>query len=191
MDARRTASLKYVAAILGILTAVVLATLSFSAQPSVLPRSVVVAPTGASWALTPPSTWCNVTHFAGGEQISCSMSGAAGIALNVTAPSRLVGTLAVNGPYTIWIQPSAYGCELEIHLTGFFHPCPSPVNPPPWSSWNTGLLPAGSTDLSTLPLNFTSSTGVLPPAYWALYVVDGQSQNETVSVLTPIVLETQ
>lgn len=150
--------------------------------------SYTVEPAGQSWVLTPPSAWCNISRSAAGTEYSCSMTGAAWIVLNVTQTSRIAGDLAVSGPSTVWLLPYVWACELEVKLTGFIHSCPLPFNPPPWPTWNASFASAGTINLTALPINVTDTPGSIPPATWALLVVDNQGTNETVTAASPVVL---
>ncbi len=163
-----------------------------------------IEPVGARWTLTPPSTWCIVTPLpggnitappgnkssgpTGGEEVSCSMAGAAIVQLNVTRSSRISGTLSVNGSFTVWLEPSVWSCEFLGELSGFPLPCPIPYDPPGWASWNGSYAATSSLNLSTLPFHETGTIGVIPPATWSLYVVDDQRGNETATVTSAILL---
>jgi hypothetical protein len=178
-----------IAVIVGISAGLLLSGLALEPQTGRSAASFVVEPAGQSWLLTPPSTWCNVTQLPDGIEYSCSMAGAAGMILNVSHPSRISGIIEVSGPASLWILPSVWACELEVELTHLAHSCPPPFDPPPWPTWNESFTAAGPINLSALPFNFAVAPGVLPPAYWALILVDGQSTNETATVTSSVVLE--
>jgi hypothetical protein len=178
-----------IAPIVGVVAALALAGFALVTHPSPNHFSFVVEPAGTSWWLTPRSTWCNVTSVpGGGYEYACSMSGAASFLLNVTVPSRILGTLQVDGAYSVWIFPTVWGCEIEAQLTGFPLPCPVPYDPPPWSTWNSSILLHGTLDLSALQFNVNYTTGILPPTSWTLLVVDCQSSGESARVLSPVLL---
>ena len=189
MDARLPPRLTIAPVVVGVAIGALLVVLSFEPQPGPPGFSNTVTPSGESWNLTPPSTWCTTTPLSGGGvEYSCSMAGAGSIALNVTKPSRLLGSIEVDGPFSVWLVPAAWTCELQVQLSGFVHSCPIPFDPPPWGTWTSGQSGAGSMNLSRLPINVTQSTGVIPPAYWMLFIVDGVDVNETATVTSAVVL---
>jgi hypothetical protein len=177
-----------IATALGISVGLALAGWVIESRPSVTHFALIVEPVGTSWLLTPPSTWCNVTRSSSGIAFSCSMAGAASVALNVTSPSRLSGGLEIGGPSSLWLFPTVWSCDIEGQLTGVPLPCPVPYNPPPWSTWVESFASAGTINLSALQLNVSSAEGVLPPADWSLILVDRLATNERATVTAPVVL---
>jgi hypothetical protein len=149
---------------LGISAGLVLAGFVLESQSTVTHFAIIAEPAGQSWVLTPPSTWCNITHDQGGVHYSCSTEGAGWISLNVTEPSRLSGDIETAGPSSIWIFPSGWGCDIEAQLSGVPFPCPPPFDPPGWRTWEANFSSAEDVNLFALQFDVANTVGVLPPA---------------------------
>ena len=147
---------------------------------------------GTSWTLTPPSSWCRVvnTTYGGpngtysGKEYQCDSLASWGW-FNETRPSVLSGSMNSSGPVQVWLIPDGFQCELGIQLTGFVHPCPPPLNAGSYY-WTSPILPGGVVDLSSLAVNLTATTGVLPPQVWWIEIVDCGPASEAVTVVSPV-----
>ncbi|MCI4368697.1 MAG: hypothetical protein L3K09_03950 [Thermoplasmata archaeon] len=126
------------------------------------------------WALSPPSSWCT----AAGNVETCGTYTAV-LNANLSGDSTLSGTIEVDGPFEVFVNPANQECELQVHLTGLIHPCPAPYPYFDRSRWDSGALSAGSVDLSGLEFNVTGTLGVLTPGVWSITVVDLSSIPET------------
>ncbi|HEV2316029.1 MAG TPA: hypothetical protein VGV89_00430 [Thermoplasmata archaeon] len=179
-------------ALLSVLAGLVagLLVVGFSLQHASAPVrfSTVVQPAGEIWTLTPPSTWCTTIPQADGFEQTCTGGGAAYVLLNVTQPSRVSGAFVLSGPAGVWVVPVVYLCEISVELTHAFHSCPPPWHPPPFQAWTAEFPSAGTILLSQLPMNFTSTTGILPAGEWEIMLVDATSTNITATLTAPVVL---
>jgi hypothetical protein len=178
----------WVAVAVGISVGLILSGLEIESHRPPAPFDTEVAPSGSHWTLTPPASWCGSRYANGGVEYFCNPPGTANIELKVVAPSRVSGSVQVDGPSAIWVYPSVWGCVVAVELSGNAHSCAPPYQPPPWRTWTTNFSSAARIDLAQLALNVTAQTGVLPPADWTLLVVDAGAWNETATLLSSVEL---
>lgn len=154
----------------------------------------ILVPAGETWATGPPSTWCTfnttVQHGSNGSynstMVRCASS-AVTLVFNATQPSVLAGTIYVNGPYQLWLLPSADGCFLFGELAHVALPCPVPAGPTPeYPWWNQTYPAARATNLSALTFDLGGAPDLVPPAVWAFEVVDLGNQVETVTAVSDL-----